>query len=74
MKLRVICCFLLALLAQGTAAAALNVNLVTDEAEAVLAILTKKKYNRGSRKPLALWSSTVIKNSVATSSATTTPR
>ena len=43
MKLRVICCFLLVLTAQSVAAAAVNVNLVTDEAEAVLAILTKKK-------------------------------
>lgn len=43
MKLRLICCLLLVLLAQGAASASVNVRLVTDEAEAVLAILTKKK-------------------------------
>src|ERR1700752_4358034 len=43
MKLRIICCFLLVLLAPGAASASVNVRLVTDESEAVLAILTKKK-------------------------------
>src|ERR1043166_784894 len=43
MKLRVICGFLLVLTAQSVALAVVNVRLVTDEAEAVLAILTKKK-------------------------------
>lgn len=43
MKLRIICGFLLVLTAQSVALAAVNVRLVTDEAEAVLAILTKKK-------------------------------
>lgn len=43
MKLILICCLLLVLLAQGAASASVNVRLVTDEAEAVLAILTKKK-------------------------------
>lgn len=43
MKLRVICGFLLVLTAQSAALAVVNVRLVTDEAEAVLAILTKKK-------------------------------
>lgn len=43
MKLRLLSCFLLVLLAQSAAAANLNVRLVTDEAEAVLAILAKKK-------------------------------
>lgn len=43
MKLRIICCFLLVLTAQSVALAVVNVRLVTDEAEAVLAVLTKKK-------------------------------
>jgi hypothetical protein len=43
MKLRIICSLLLVLLAQSVVSAAVNVNLVTDEAEAVLAILAKKK-------------------------------
>ena len=43
MKLRVICGLLLILTAQSVAFAVVNVRLVTDEAEAVLAILTKKK-------------------------------
>ena len=43
MKLRIICCLLLVLSAQIVALAEVNVRLVTDEAEAVLAILAKKK-------------------------------
>lgn len=43
MKLRLICCLLLILLLQSAAVAAVNVKLVTDEAEAVLVILNKKK-------------------------------
>jgi len=43
MKLKIITYVLLFLTAQSAARAAVNVNLVTDEAEAVLAILTKKK-------------------------------
>ncbi len=43
MRLRIICCFLLLLSAQGVASAAVDIRLVTDEAEAVLAILTRKK-------------------------------
>lgn len=43
MKLRIICWFLLVLSAQSAASAAVNVRLVTDEAEAVLAIFAKKK-------------------------------
>ena len=47
MKLRIVCCVWLALLAQSVAsAAAVNVRLVTDEAEAVLAILAKRKANQ----------------------------
>lgn len=45
MKLRLICGFLLVLIAHSVALAAVNVRLVTDEAEAVLAILTRKKAN-----------------------------
>ncbi len=40
------CCVLLLLAAQGVASAAVNVRLVTDEAEAVLAILAKRKANQ----------------------------
>src|SRR4051794_4023372 len=43
MKLKIFTCVLLVLTAQSAAWAAVNVTLVTDEAEAVLAILTKKK-------------------------------
>lgn len=43
MKLRIICCLLLVFVAQSAALAAVNVSLVTDEAEAVLAILAKKR-------------------------------
>jgi hypothetical protein len=43
MKLRIICCLLLLVSTQIVAAATVNVRLVTDEADAVLAILTKKK-------------------------------
>src|SRR4026209_188662 len=43
MKLRIICCLLLFVSPQIVEAATVNVRLVTDEAEAVLAILTKKK-------------------------------
>ena len=43
MKLRIICCLLLFVSTQIVSAATVNVRLVTDEAEAVLAILTKKK-------------------------------
>lgn len=46
MKLRIICCFLLVLTAQCVALAEVNVRLVTDEAEAVLAILAKRKANQ----------------------------
>src|SRR6185295_4367017 len=44
--LRIGCCVLLLLAAQGVASAAVNVRLVTDEAEAVLAILAKRKANQ----------------------------
>lgn len=43
MKRTIICSLLLVFAAQSTASAAVNVQLVTDEAEAVLAILGKKK-------------------------------
>lgn len=43
MKLRVICSLLLIFVAQSAASAAVKVQLVTDEAEAVLAILARKK-------------------------------
>src|SRR5689334_14764896 len=46
MKLKIVWCVLLVLLAQGVAVAAVNVRLVTDEAEAVLAILAKRKTNQ----------------------------
>src|SRR5689334_1125668 len=44
--LKIGCCVLLLLAAQGVASAAVNVRLVTDEAEAVLAILAKRKANQ----------------------------
>ncbi|HKS08067.1 MAG TPA: DUF5700 domain-containing putative Zn-dependent protease [Pyrinomonadaceae bacterium] len=47
MKLKVICFLLLIQTAQSVASATVNVRLVTDEAEAVLAILTKKKAGEG---------------------------
>ena len=46
MKIKIICGVLLIFLAQSVAAAAVNVRLVTDEAEAVLAILAKRKANQ----------------------------
>src|SRR6185369_8866770 len=46
MRVKVVCCVWLVLLAQSVAAAAVNVRLVTDEAEAVLAILAKRKANQ----------------------------
>lgn len=46
MKVKVVCCVWLVLLAQSVAGAAVNVRLVTDEAEAVLAILAKRKANQ----------------------------
>ena len=47
MKVKLVCCVLFLLLAQGVAAAAaVNVRLVTDESEAVLAILAKRKANQ----------------------------
>jgi hypothetical protein len=46
MKARIVCCVLLVLLARNVAAAAVSVRLVTDEAEAVLAILAKRKANQ----------------------------
>ena len=47
MRVQIVCCVLFVLLAQSVAsAAAVNVRLVTDEAEAVLAILAKRKANQ----------------------------
>jgi Putative zinc dependent peptidase (DUF5700) len=46
MKVKLVCCGLLVLVIQGVAAAAVDVRLVTDEAEAVLAILAKRKANQ----------------------------
>ena len=47
MKVKIVVCVVLVLLAQGVGmAAAVNVRLVTDEAEAVLAILAKRKTNQ----------------------------
>lgn len=46
MKIKIVCGVLLILLAQSAAAAAVDVRLVTDEAEAVLAILAKRKANQ----------------------------
>jgi hypothetical protein len=45
MKSKMICCVLLVLLGRTIAAAAVDVRLVTDEADAVLAILAKRKAN-----------------------------
>jgi hypothetical protein len=46
MKTKIFCCVLLVLAVPGIALAAVNVRLVTDEAEAVLAILAKRKANQ----------------------------
>lgn len=46
MRLKVVACVVFVLLAQSVACAAVNVRLVTDEAEAVLAILAKRKANQ----------------------------
>src|SRR5690349_632774 len=46
MKVKIVCCVLLVVLARGVTASAVNVRLVTDEAEAVLAILAKRKANQ----------------------------
>lgn len=46
MNLRPACCLFLLLIAPTLVSAAVNVRLVTDEAEAVLAILTKRKANQ----------------------------
>jgi Putative zinc dependent peptidase (DUF5700) len=46
MKLKTICCLLLVLAAHDLASAAVDVRLVADEAEAVLAILAKRKANQ----------------------------